>query len=102
MKYILIGLGFATAVEVINMGILQGNWTGMIATLLIVYSIFFISLGFFLQRRFGNTTIKLVAAYAAMGLLGLVGIEWILIGTYPTGDQSLMSLFLFQYWIFNY
>ncbi|MBC8509882.1 MAG: hypothetical protein ISR58_13045 [Anaerolineales bacterium] len=101
VKYLFVGLGFATVVEVINMGILQGNWTGMIATLLIAYSIF-IAFSYFLQKRFGVSAKKLVVAYIIMGFIGLILIEWILIGTPLNSSQSLLSIFIFQFGIFNY
>jgi len=77
VKYILVGLIFATVIEVINMGILLGNWKGLVATLLVGYSIF-IAIGFFLQKRFGETVIKLIAVYIVMGLIGLFLTEWVL------------------------
>lgn len=101
IKYILIGLGFATVVEVINMGILQGNWGGMVMTLLVAYTLF-ISIGYRLQKKYGTTTTRLVIVYVIMGALGLIGIEWFLIGTYPNLNQTWVSLFIFQVGIFNY
>ena len=95
IQYIIIGLVFATVVEVINMGILGGNWFGMVKTLLIVYSLF-IMIGYKLR----NT--RPVIQFAIMGALGLILIEWIFIGTPPSGAQSIVTLFIFQGGIFIY
>lgn len=95
IHYLIIGLVFATIVEVINMGILGGNWMGMATTLLIVYSLFVI-IGYKLRN------LEPVNQFAIMGAIGLILIEWILIGTPPTGSQSILTLFVFQSGIFVY
>jgi hypothetical protein len=95
IQYLIIGLVFAAVVEVINMGILGGNWVGMVTTLLIVYSLF-VMIGYKLRN------IGPVIQFAIMGAIGLILIEWILIGTPPTGSQSILTLFIFQGGIFIY
>lgn len=95
LRYVLIGLFFATVVESINMGILAGNWGGMVSTILVVYS-FFAYLGYLLRNT--RPLLHLVV----MGLIGLVGIEWVLIGTPPRLGDSFLTLFVFEFGIFFY
>ncbi len=94
-RYLLIGLVLATVVEVINMGILGGNWAGMATTLLVVYSLF-VMIGYKLRN------IGPAIHFAIMGAIGLILIEWVLIGTPPTGTQSILTLLIFQGGIFVY
>ena len=94
-RYVLIGLFFATVVESINMGVLGGNWGGMVRTVLVVYSVFAF-VGFRLRG------VKPLVHLVVMGLIGLVGVEWFLIGTPPRVGDSFLSLFVFQLGIFLY
>lgn len=95
LRYVLVGLFFATMVESINMGILGGNWVGMASTILLVYSVF-VFLGYLLRN------VNPWAHLAVTGLVGLVGIEWLLIGTAPGAGGSLLSTLIFQVGMFLY
>jgi hypothetical protein len=94
-SYLLVGLVLATVVEVINMGILGGNWMGMITTLLLVYSMFILT-GYMFRN------LRPIIHLSVMGAIGLILIEWILIGTTPSGTQSLISTLIFQAGMFFY
>jgi hypothetical protein len=89
LPYLSLGLVLASVIEGINMGILGGNWIGMITTVLFIYS-FFIMIGYILRKL--RAELHLVV----MGVVGLVFIEWLLIGTYPSFNQSIVSTLLFQ------
>jgi hypothetical protein len=95
LPYLSLGLVLASVIEGINMGILGGNWIGMITTVLFVYS-FFILIGYKLRN------IKAIFHLLIMGVVGLVFIEWILIGTAPKVGQSIVTSLLFQSGMFFY
>ena len=60
----------------------------MATTLLVVYSLF-VMIGYKLRN------IGPVIHFAIMGAIGLILIEWVLIGTPPTGTQSILTLLIF-------
>lgn len=101
LKYLGLGLLFSLNVESINMGILQGNWIGMLQTILLVYSVFIV-IGFTLQKGLSNKRSAKVIHFVINGFIGLVIIEWWLIGTPPSADQTLLTVILFQLGIFIY
>ena len=77
------------------MGILGGNWIGMLETLTLVYSLF-ILLGYVLKR------LKPLTHFLIMASVGLIVVEWYFVGTFPRLGQNPLSSLLFQVGMFAY
>ena len=95
-KYLGIGYALSFIVESINMGIGQGNWIGMIYTVILFYGSVILVSYYFTKRNLNNWT-----HFIGFGLFGLL-LEWIIFQENPFQGNIIIVLLInfgmFMHW----
>ncbi len=95
-RFLFIGYVFAFVVESINMGIVQGDWLGMIITVLVFYGLI-ISISYFTYQKGVSKPLH----FLIFGFLGLL-LEWLIFQPNPFSGKLWLVIFvnlgMFSHW----